>query len=616
MILGQHMNKTIIASLLLVTVSGCTSLKSTRLADSGDSTPQGLTYRLPAKKFTVTANLEVTGCTATKQSISLDATVSSTLTESLIGGEAYTINYQDLNTWTKITDTEFQLSEAGLLTGVNASIIDRSAAVLTNSASAIASVTRANVLPQISAPLDRDYLESLNSFIVPDFDVGSPIPEFQNIGPLQTISPTTYFQLKSLEDQKLVDNEMKSNLTNVISEYVSPCKKTNDLITSKKSAELKLKKEKDNEKKRAAAQSNIDEANLLIASLKTLVEYYEKLENQQERDSLTKRIALIEKEKLEVQARLESLGESKIDELTKQIANATAKLTISDSSDFIPTNSNTCTEDNDVVSTCQVVIKQEHLKKLFENTVDLSQVELPVVGFVAKPLEVIPQKESKHPEKDKIGIAYRIPVAATSKVAYRAKMDEKVTTLLIENVTQIPQFGPIGSLNLNNKAFDDNLIEVAFNATTGAPSKLTFKAKSKAESASGAANDIASTYLQLNKDRQSDSIAANKAILEQANSQIALEKSKSDLELSKVESSVSIAKAQADLQQSLVSTQLELLRDQQRLDAVRTGTATTAEVELEALSTQEKILSQQLKILKLQQEIAEQKAMLSAGSTP
>lgn len=69
-------------------------------------------------------------------------------------------------------------------------------------------------------------------------------------------------------------------------------------------------------------------------------------------------------------------------------------------------------------------------------------------------------------------------------------------------------------------------------------------------------------------------------------------------------------------EQSLVAARIDLLRDQQRLDAVRTGTASTTEMQLEALVNQQKLLEQQLKILQIEQQIAEQKAKAQAGTAP
>lgn len=134
--------KLAILSLCGLLASGCTSLSSKKLIDE-EHTPSGLTYRLPAKLFSINATYEITDCENVGNKAHLQASVEATYTESLIGSEAYTINYQDLNAWTKVTNTEFQLSESGLLTGVNASIVDQSGPIILNTVSAAASIARA-----------------------------------------------------------------------------------------------------------------------------------------------------------------------------------------------------------------------------------------------------------------------------------------------------------------------------------------------------------------------------------------------------------------------------------------------------------------------------------------
>ena len=229
---------------------------------------------------------------------------------------------------------------------------------------------------------------------------------------------------------------------------------------------------------------------------------------------------------------------------------------------------------------------------------------------IAKGLSIDKNQAAIGPDANKIGIAYRTPVAAVAKIYYKNK--EGKEELLLEKSTQIPQFGPIGSINLNNEVFDDNLIELAFNGATGTPSKLTFRSKSKAEMASASVRDAAGTYLQLQKDKRDDRIAANKALLDQ----VTLDKAKSDLALSKVQANATAATTEAELQRALVSAQSQLLREQQLLDAVRTGTATSSEKELAGLQTQEQLLEQRLKILKLEKEISEQKARNLSVTVP
>lgn len=147
-------------------------------------------------------------------------------------------------------------------------------------------------------------------------------------------------------------------------------------------------------------------------------------------------------------------------------------------------------------------------------------------------------------------------------------------SVLVNKIYQVLQFGPTGSLKLDNEIFDNNLLEVAFNANNGAPSKIVFRAESKGEAESGAANSVADSYLKLRQDQSNDQIGANESLLKQANAQLAFEKSQSEFALAKVQSSTAIATTNAQTQQTLLSATLQMERDRQRLEAVRTGAAT------------------------------------------
>lgn len=543
--------------LLAVLAGGCTSLNSKALS-SQSSSPPGLAYRLPAKQFSVLATFEITGCKARQTDADLEAIVAASLSESLVGGEAYTIDYEQLSTWTKVTNTEFQLSEAGLLTGVNASIVDQSGAVISNSVTAVASIARAAFLPTIPA-----------------------------------LGTANFKQREALKAQsKRLDFE-------------DPCKEVNEAIAAKKAAETDLEREKKNDKERAKFGLIINDSALQISALKSLAETYEKLGNQDDKTKLLRRIQLQEKIKDEAGAALKVLGESKTEKAVKSLAEAKSKLVVTGSRDFVPSL---------VEKSIQIPVAIDGLSALFGDTLDATKVHLPSVSLSVEKIPLNRGNEDKTPVANKIGIAYRIPVAAIARVEYRVNEDG-LPNLLVEKSTQVPQLGPVGSISLNNQMFDDNLVELAFSGTTGTLSKLTFRAKAKAETATATARDAAGTYLQLQKNRRDDQVAANKTLLEQATAKVALEKAQSDLALAKVQSEAAVAKTEAQLQQESVAAQVQLLRDQQRLDAVRTGTATAAEVELEALNTQEQLLAQRLRILKLEQELANQKSQ-STTSVP
>ncbi|QNH05213.1 hypothetical protein HNQ27_21465 [Pseudomonas sp. B11D7D] len=602
--------KAIAVSLLSVTlIAGCTNLESKKILGN-DNTPSGLTYRLPAKKFAVKAMLEITGCQVQGNRALVDATIGAALSESLVGGEAYTIDYQKLNAWTKVTNTEFQISEAGLLVGINASITDQSGAVMANTASAVASVARAAAITPLSATLTPQFRTAIREVDGLKIQQGRTV-NLSDTQQMQIMLPDTFSEFKHFDINRISGKDV-AGLRQAKEEAKISCGEVTEAITEKRESEVKLKEEKRKDKDRESLQKKISQFETEITSLRSLVDFYEKLGDSVEKQSLLNKVRIAEKDKQKSVSDLKTLGPSEVEALSKSIARATDKLTISASRDFVPVDSRAvCMDDQGSPRKfCEIQINQEGIDKAFGKAIDRSTLVLPVVTFTVNQIAGISELEKREPKSDGLGIAYRIPVPATAYVSYRNKPTDTVSYPLIEQTTQVPQFGPVGSINLDNIMFDDNLVEVAFNPATGSPSKLAFKAKSKAESASAATRDAASTYLQLQKDKRNDQVEANKLTQEYFASQIALEKSLSDLDLSKTQSSASAAKVQADLQQSLLSSKIQLLRDQQRLDAVRTGTATSAEVELEALNTQEQLLAQRLKILRLEQEIAAQKAKI------
>jgi hypothetical protein len=571
----------VIAALVSIAWSGCTSLQSVPLSsleknNNGtvfyDPATSGLTYRLPAKQFTVKAIFEITECTVDKTSgkAKLNAKVSASFTESLIGAEAYTINYQELNGLTKVANTEFQLSETGLLTSVNASIADQTGAVIRNAGTTAASIARAIVFP------------------------GTPLGKTANTG---------------------------NNLTESAQILPDPCEQVNKTLETIRTTKEKLEDEKTKDDQRAAAELQIRGMVDRIKAFKDLTEIYEKLGDKKDRDDLLALVKYEQKKVGEAEKQLKELRESKTETIAKHLAEAKGKLVIVASKDFVPSIRRN--DKNEIVNdglSVDVGITADDLSKVAGENLDIEKDSLPTVTMtleIPEGLAININQGAIGPDSKKIGIAYRIPVAAVAKLRHKEnRKSPKQGDLLLEKSTQIPQFGPIGSINLDNKVFDENSIGLAFNGATGAPSKLTFQAKSKAEAASASVRDAAGTYLQLQKDKRDDRIAANKALLDQATAQVTLDKAKSDLALSKVQSNATAAKTEAELQQTLVSAQLQLLREQQRLDAVRTGTATAADVELETLKTQEQLLRQRIQIMKLEQELADQKARNGSATVP
>lgn len=590
--------------LLCCSTLGCTSLTSTKLSSQTNS-PSGLTYRLPAKQFSITATYQVTGCQPDGANARLEANVVASFTESLVGAEAYTIDYQQLNAWTKVTNTEFQLSEAGLLMGVNASIEDKSSAVVQNASTSIAGMARATALSALGMPDVANLRQVLNSF---DIDRASA-PEL--LKALDEVSP----DLKRQAVERVSRGDDLRTIKEMVKSEADPCHPVNEALEALRETEDALKVEAKKDKQRANATSAIRDAETQIAALQSLADLYEKLGDNEEKIGFLKKIQIEEKAKEEAKARLKVLGDSQTEKLTAEIGKVKSKLSVVGRRDFVPSAG---------TESATIDLATSDLERLLDGRLDVKTIRLPVVQMTvrsqtarcdAKSDEA--RCEQLQPDDSKLGIAYRVPVAAIASLTCECGNGPAMSrSVIVEKITQVPQYGPIGSINLKNVMFDDNLIELAFNSATGAPSKLVFRAKSKADAASASARDAAGTYLQLQKDKRDDQIAANKYQLDQATNLIALDKANTELGLTKTQTAVSESVAKAEMQQALVTSKLQLLRDQQRLDAVRTGTATAAEVELEALVTQEQLLAQRLKILKLQQEISEQQAQVAPSGTP
>lgn len=587
-----------------VIATACTSLQSVQI-ENQDNTPQGLTYRLPAKQFTVKAEYEITGCATRGSGIELAANVKAQLSESLIGSEAYTIDYEDLNTWTKITSTEFQLSEAGLLTGVNATISDQSGAVIASSISGIASIARAVALPNVQAAISPSRQAEIASL--------AQMPQKLDLSDRDEITAIlNEYTLDSGQLDKIIDSARENDLQQVVAKLSDFCFPVNEAIEARTSVKNALNAEKSKDRKRMEEKSKLEQASQMIAVLTELRETYYKLGNQTDKDSLLERIQLQEKERARAIAEIEILGASKTAKLTEELSEANDRLSISVVQDFVPMvkiTSSGYTIDSEFF----VSMPENGLEKLRAIGLEPSSVKLPAIRLTVMPF-LSKEVSSKMPEKNKIGIAYRIPVASIVRI--EVQEDTEKSKLLLEKSTQVPQYGPVGSINLKNIMFDDNLIELAFNATTGSPSRLKFTSKAKAEAAAASLQEAGSKYSQLQSDKNADQIAINKALMDQATAQIALAKASSELDLTVSQDELAKAKALAEHQKLLVETQSALLREQQRLEAIRTGTATAAEIELEALKNHEELLAHQLRIIKIEQEIALQKSTAISDMKP
>jgi len=257
-----------------VALSGCsvfrTELKSKEVRET---TRPGLTYRLPARQFTLTTTYEVNACRVDNNGVVLGADVKATLSERLVGAEAYTISYRQLDTLTKITNTEFRLSEAGLLTSINAGINDQTGAVIQNTAIAATGIARAVAMPTTSVMAaalknmqNKEYGVALSQLQLLQMKIGKP---GEGITPAQTAD----------------DFEALQKYAKAMS-AVAPapsCTEVDDLIKIREQKEAALKTEQATGKKRDAAKRKKAEAEAEIARLAALAEVYAALGKDKEK---------------------------------------------------------------------------------------------------------------------------------------------------------------------------------------------------------------------------------------------------------------------------------------------------------------------------------------------
>lgn len=586
-----------------VALSGCsvfrTELKSKEVRET---IRPGLTYRLPARQFTLTTTYEVKACQVDGSGIKLDADVKATLSERLVGAEAYTISYRQLDTLTKITNTEFRLSEAGLLTSINAGINDQTGAVIQNTASAATGIARAVAMPATSlVTIAQQQAGELLEKNQPE----SALARLNDLKATLGMSAMAMEPSPDLKDLGAVKRYVAAEFKKLSAAAPAPsCDGVNKLIASRKATEEALKAAQASDKKRDDAKRRKADAEAEIARLAALKDVYEALGKDKEKAGLMARLQEQEKLQAAATSELNGFGASETEKVSQALVNATAKLTITTVRDIVPKTSG---------KEFPVMVAENEFPAALSQTelFSYSKVELPKVTLTVEALT--PVAPGMRPGKKTKGVAYRIPVAAMARVHCDCASGRR---LLIEQATNIPQLGPIGLLDLKNGAFANNSLEVAFNAATGAPDKLVFHSKSRAEAASATAREAANAYLQLQKDKRDDILAANKTALDQQTALLTLEKTRNDVALAGAQANATAALLPVTTEQSLVAARIDLLRDQQRLDAVRTGTASTTEMQLEALVNQQKLLEQQLKILQIEQQIAEQKAKAQAGTAP
>lgn len=538
---------------VLLLLSGCTTELVSK--PSGTGPINGLAYRLPKKQFDVTTTYELLKCTSNNGQVQLDAKVTATVAEALIGDEdgTYVLDYTQLAAFTKTSKLDINLSDSGVLTSINSSMTDQTGSIITNVAKTLFTASEAAAFPKITVP------EVLKLSV--------------------SGSPDSQFTVNAL-DGSLPSTDAKRNMSvvtkNLCDTFDQARKSYADALDAARQAAEDAKKLK-------AAQDASHEMDALQKVRKDEQEFYKQYGTPEQYNAATLELNAATKAAADAQREVKAYSGTSVDEASKKVADAKAKVVIEQVSSFIPTMA----KHSDIA-----ILQFTKINSLFAPAirpcVTLNEpdcVQLPKVLVVVEPIGGgVDQAKDFHGQA---GIVYRLPLTSRLRVSTADDMGNALATLA-DQLTQVPQYGQLASLNLHNGPFADNLLKITFNAN-GTPSQMSFSSQSQADTAAKTASDTAQSYLSYAKSRQQDQIDA-------AKTQISLDKDR------------------ASTNASVAADNLKTLHDIQQLQALASGQATASDNQLSALNGQRDILEAQLKILQLQKQINDAKAGLTAPS--
>lgn len=554
--------------LFAILLTSCASL-TTRVTSEPYTSPSasklqsGVIYRLPMKQYLLATTFEPLYCSQTGSTVQLEGSINVDVTEKVTGdpSQTYVIDYQMLSGLTKVANVEINLSESGLLTGINSTLADQTASVIKDSAAALFSVARGM---------------SLNS-----------------------LSINKTWNTKSVKKEACeVFNEKRAELKNTKNEY---------------------DKAKNIDKKIINLSNELAGLEKLRMQYMTDAEFQKKfgteIQNEEAVERVKKVNLAIDETKLKLKA--EETNKPDLEKLAKGLADIQAMLIFSGETQWF-----TPVKDN---NTLEIKISSEKLASLFVGTkiegvprcsdannneqannacLDTPVITAKAISLPEKP--TFPEDDiknkwvSENNQKVDLGIMYRLPAPVQLKISARSNTNAAAETVLMDRIVELPQFGEIGTLNLKNKVFDDNTLNVTFNPSGGI-NKVVFRSSAQAAAAANAAAGVSSSYFNFIKDRRSDKISAEKENVE-------LDKIRRTDRVSAEKEQIDLDKSRAAANATIAAEDVKTLKDIQRIQALQTGTAAPEDVKLEILKTQTDILNQQLMQAKLKNQIAEELA--------
>jgi hypothetical protein len=530
-------------------LTGCAGLEAqlqgSPVAD--DAKPAvGLTYFLPSKLLEVEANFTVTDCDGAVPDGELPRfsyATKLTLNEVVVAdrSQAYAIDYEQLNALTKVTNTTFTVLPNGTLGAINTAVADHTGAVIGNAVSAGLGIARAAMFPEsaiVAAALSKGVADAAGQ---------APFA----LGPL-----------------------LKKPPKELVEPPPSAChpQLTKDLA---KVQELKKKLEEENrkDKERAQAKAALDEAKASVVAARAAFRQLPKQHTAAERNEALAEEKRAIAERGTAAKRLESLGDSAGAELVVALNKALEKLTYVAKGAWLPAPDNrgpvALSVGEDVakhlygIKTAGMVATNCGKDPLANNCVDWRP------GIVVRLVD-LGEKPSAHPHETarvdtSSGVWYRRPVH-TRIVACRGECPADARGNIVfgdrvvhQKLVSVPQLGVTGLLTLTNRIFDDNSLEVAFDAD-GAVSRLVFTSKARAEAASAAAAESSAKYLDFLKQGAAERRSELKAMREDKVSEL-------NARLDAIKKLGEIEKARVGLQGSQDAEIQHIKSETEKLDA-------------------------------------------------
>ncbi len=599
---------------LLACSSLIARLDGARIDAADPAAGVGIAYYLPAKVLDADIEFQINACeepAGADKLPKLAFSIRHVFTEQMVPdfNWRYTIRYEELNALTKVTDAKFAILPNGMLGSVNASIDDRTGAILGNVIDVGTKLVRGALLTSVGVPPVG--ISQITELMTIQGQLRGKL-EFER----SRRSPNQK-EIQRLEEElarlstRIADAEARITATEKllgIKADGTPAGMCSPRLLARlqkvKSLQQQIAEDDDKEKQRArqrvklaAAAAELSDIRKALRQLKadkgTDLEIKEKVDEEQKAAAALKAVG----------EELDKLGDGAGAKLRAQLLAAQAEnsyhvraLITPDSSKaetsvwaemstdtlaqiFSPAGYAAVTAvancpDHGWTESCRFSWPGTELRlAVFSAATSGAGM---VAGSRGAQNAASAAREKVDPP---VGIHYRQPAYA-ELLACAGRCPARggaAHHLLSRTLVAVPQYGVVSVLTLQNRLFDNNTLNAVFSADGGL-SSLSFNSKARAEAASAAAAAGADKYFNFVKDSIRDARDERKA---QQDDQ----------------------KAGEEAQLSSYKSRLESLKVLRDIELKRTGVTGSAAAETERLSAEAARLQQEIEVVKLRKEL-------------